>query len=202
MVVLPYLLVVTPSLPVSSVKDLIALAKVKPLVYASSGTGSVVHLGMEMFKSMAGVPMTHIPYKGSGQSMVDLIGGRVQLAITNSLTATPLVRTAKLRARAVTSARRSAAFPDLPTIAEAGVPGFDLSSWYGVFALAKTPMHIVRIINRDVLEVMYSPELKEKLAADAAEPAPRHTPEEFQKAVASEVQVWDKFIKTSGIKIE
>ncbi len=100
----------------------------KPLVYASSGTGSVIHLGMEMFKSMAGVPMTHIPYKGSGQSMVDLIGGRVQLAITNSLTATPLVRTAKLRALAVTSARRSAAFPDLPTIAEAGVPGFDLSS--------------------------------------------------------------------------
>lgn len=154
MVVLPFLLVVTPSLPVSSVKDLIALIKVKPLVYASSGNGSVVHLGMEMFKSMAGVPMTHIPYKGSGQSMVDLIGGRVQLAITNSLTATPLVRTAKLRALAVTSARRSAAFPDLPTIAEAGVPGFDLSSWYGVFAPAKTPMHIVRIINRDVLEVM------------------------------------------------
>ncbi len=202
MVALPYLLVVTPSLPVNSVKELITLAKAKPLVYASSGTGSVVHLGMEMFKAMANVPMTHIPYKGSGQSMVDVMSGRVQLAITNSLTATPLVRSGKLRALAVTSAKRSGAFADLPTIAESGVAGFELTSWYGVFAPAKTPMNIVRIINRDALEVMYSPEMKEKLAADAAEPAARHTPEEFQKTIARELEVWDKFIKTSGIKIE
>ncbi|HTD89510.1 MAG TPA: tripartite tricarboxylate transporter substrate-binding protein [Burkholderiales bacterium] len=202
MVVLPYLLVVTPSLPVNSVKELIALAKAKPLVYASSGTGSVVHLGMEMLKAMAGVPLTHIPYKGSGQSMVDVISGRVQLAITNSLTATPLVRTGKLRALAVTSARRSATFAELPTVAEAGVSGFELTSWYGIFAPAKTPMNIVRIINRDVMEVMYSPEMKEKLAADAAEPAPRHTPEAFQKSVAREVEMWDNFLKTSGIKME
>ena len=202
MVVLPYLLVVTPSLPVTSVKELIALAKAKPLVYASSGTGSVVHLGMEMFKSMAGVPMTHIPYKGSGQSMVDVIGGRVQLAITNSLTATPLVRSGKLRALAVTSARRSASFADLPTVAEAGVPGFELTSWYGVFAPAKTPMPIVRLINRDITDIMNTPEMKEKLTADAAEPPPRHTPEAFQKEIAREVEVWDKFIKTSGFRIE
>ncbi len=202
MAVLPYLLVVTPTLPANTVKELIALAKAKPLVYASSGTGSVVHLGMEMFKSMAGVPMTHVPYKGSGQSMVDVIGGRVQLAITNSLTATPLVRTGKLRALAVTSAKRSATFADLPTVAEAGVPGFELNSWYGVFAPAKTPMPIVRTIHRDVLDVMNTPEMKEKLAADAAEAAPAHTPEDFRKAIAREVEVWDKFIKTSGIKIE
>ena len=202
MVALPYLLVVTPSLPVNSVRELIALAKAKPLVYASSGTGSVVHLGMEMFKAMAGVPMTHIPYKGSGQSMVDVMSGRVQLAITNSLTATPLVRSGRLRALAVTSARRSATFADLPTVAEAGVPGFELTSWYGLFAPAKTPMRIVRTINRDVMEVMNSAEMKVKLAADAAEAAPPNTPEDFRKIIAREVEVWDKFIKTSGIKIE
>jgi len=202
MVVLPYLLVITPALPVNSVKELITLAKAKPLIYASSGTGSVVHLGMEMFKAMANVPMTHIPYKGSGQSMVDVMSGRVQLAITNSLTATPLVRSGRLRALAVTSAKRSATFADLPTIAESGVQGFELTSWYGVFAPAKTPMTIVRIINRDVLEVMNSPEMKEKLAADAAEAAPPNTPDDFRKAIAREVEVWDKFIRTSGVKIE
>ena len=202
MVALPYLLVVAPSLPATSVKELIALAKTKPLVYASSGTGSVVHLGMEMFKAMAGVPMMHIPYKGSGQSMVDVMSGRVQLAITNSLTATPLVRSGRLRALAVTSARRSATFADLPTIAEAGVPGFELTSWYGLFAPAKTPMTIVRTINRDVMGVMNSPEMKEKLAADAAEAAQPNTPEDFRKIITREVEVWDKFLKTSGIKIE
>ena len=202
MVALPYLLVVTPSLPASSVKELITLAKSRPLVYASSGTGSVVHLGMEMFKAMAGVPMTHIPYKGSGQSMVDVMSGRVQLAITNSLTATPLVRSGRLRALAVTSARRSATFADLPTIAEAGVPGFELTSWYGLFAPAKTPITIVRTINRDVMDVMNSPEMKAKLAADAAEAAPPNTPEDFRKIITKEVELWDKFIKTSGIKIE
>ena len=202
MIVLPYLLVVTPGLPANSVQELIALAKAKPLVYASSGTGSVVHLGMEMFKSMASVPMTHIPYKGSGQSMVDVIGGRVHLAITNSLTATPLVRTGKLRALAVTSARRATAFADLPSIAESGVPGFELTSWYGLFAPAKTPMNIVRTVNRDVLDVMHAPEMKEKLAADAAEPAPYHTAEEFRESIAKEVELWEKFLRTSGFKIE
>jgi tripartite-type tricarboxylate transporter receptor subunit TctC len=202
MVALPYLLVVTPSLPAGSVKELITLAKSRPLVYASSGTGSVVHLGMEMFKAMAGVPMTHIPYKGSGQSMVDVMSGRVQLAITNSLTATPLVRSGRLRALAVTSAKRSATFADLPTIAEAGVTGFELTSWYGLFAPAKTPMTIVRTINRDVMDMMNSPEMKEKLTADAAEAAPPNTPEDFRKIITREVELWDKFIKTSGIKIE
>jgi tripartite-type tricarboxylate transporter receptor subunit TctC len=202
MVVLPYLVVVTPALPANSVKELIALARAKPLVYASSGTGSVVHLGMELFKSLAQAPMTHIPYKGSGQSMVDVMSGRVHLAITNSLTATPLVRSGKLRALAVTSARRAAAFAELPTVSEAGVPGFDLTSWYGVFTPAKTPMTIVQRLNREVLDVMHSREMTEKLAADAAEPAPRHTPEEFRKAIATEVGMWDKFLRSAGLRIE
>jgi tripartite-type tricarboxylate transporter receptor subunit TctC len=129
MVVLPYLMVVTPTLPANSVKELIALAKVKPLIYASSGPGSVVHLAMELFRSAAGVQMTHIPYKGSGQYLVDVMGGRVHLSITNALTAVPSVRTGKLRALAITTAKRAAAFPDLPPIAEAGLPGYDICSW-------------------------------------------------------------------------
>ncbi len=202
MVKLPYLLVITPSLPVNSVKDLIALAKVKPLVYASSGAGSVVHLAMELFKSRAGVQMTHIPYKGSGQSMVDVMSGRVQLAITNALTASPLVRTGKLRALAITTARRAATLPDLPSIAEAGLPGYDICSWNGLFAPAKTPAGVVRIINRDVLSVTNTAAMKEKVAADAAEITAPHTPEAFSKLLASEIQMWNKIVRTSGIRIE
>lgn len=202
MVILPYLMVVTPSLPVNSVKELIALAKAKPLVYASSGAGSVVHLAMELFKSAAGVSMTHIPYKGSGQSMVDVMGGRVHASITNALTATPLVRTGKLRAIAITTAKRAAAFPDLPSVAEAGLTGYDICSWNGVFAPAKTPDSIIQIINRDVLAVTNTPEMKEKLAADAAEVAPPNTPKEFRTKLLREIGLWEKIIRASGIRIE
>ena len=202
MVILPCLMVVTPSLPVNSVKELIALAKAKPLVYASSGAGSVVHLAMELFKSAAGVSMTHIPYKGSGQSMVDVMGGRVHASITNALTATPLVRTGKLRAIAITTAKRAAAFPDLPSVAEAGLTGYDICSWNGVFAPAKTPDSIIQIINRDVLAVTNTPEMKDKLAADAAEVAPPNTPKEFRTKLLREIGMWEKIIRASGIRIE
>ncbi len=199
---LPYVLVVTPSLPVNSVKELIAHAKAKPLIYASSGTGSVVHLGMELFKSMAGIEMTHVPYKGSGQSMVDVMSGRVQLAITNSLTATPLVKSGKLRGLAVTTPRRSPAFPQLPTISEAGVPGYALDSWYGLFAPAGTPPKIVAGLNRDVTDVVNAPETKEKLAANAADATPPHTPAEFKKALDQEIERWRKFLSTANLKLD
>lgn len=202
MVKLPYLMVITPSLPVNSVKDLIALAKVKPLVYASSGAGSVVHLAMELFKSRASVQMTHIPYKGSDQSMVDVMGGRVQLAITNALTASPLVRTGKLRALAITTAQRATALPDLPAIAEAGLPGYDICSWNGLFAPAKTPDSVLQIINRDTLNVTNTADVRDKVAADAAEIAPPHTPHDFGKLLASEIRMWQKIVRTSGIRIE
>lgn len=202
MVVLPYLMVVTPSLPANSVKELIALAKVKPLIYASSGPGSVVHLAMELFRSAAGLQMTHIPYKGSGQYLVDVMGGRVHLSITNALTAVPSVRTGKLRALAITTAKRAAAFPDLPPIAEAGLPGYDICSWNGVFAPAKTPDAIVQIINRDLHNAINTPEMKEKISADAAEIAPPNTPAEFRNMLAREIQMWDKIVRASGIRIE
>ena len=202
MVTLPYLLVVTPLLPVNSVKEWIALAKAKPLVYASSGAGSVVHLAMELLQGMTGVRLTHIPYKGSGQSMVDVMGGRVHTSITNALTAVPLVRTGKLRALAITTARRATAFPDLPSIAESGVPGYDICSWNGLFAPRGTPGTVIEIINRDVTTAINTPEMRDKISADAAEIAPPNTPREFGALLAREIAMWEKFVRASGIRIE
>src|SRR5688572_22543 len=196
----PYLMVATPSLPANSVKELIALARAKPLVYASSGVGTVVHLGMELFKSMAGVEMTHIPYKGSGVSMIDVMSGRVQLAITNTLTAAPLVRSGKLKALAITSPQRVQALPDLPTVAESGVTGYELRSWYGLLAPNKTPVPIVLMLNREVGALMNSPDVKERLAADGAEAAPANTPAQFRDLINSEVARWGKIIKSLGLK--
>lgn len=194
----PYLMVAAPSLPAASVKELIALAKAKPLVYASSGVGSVVHLGMELFKSMAAVEMTHVPYKGSGLSMIDLMGGRVHLAITNTLTATPLVRSGKLKALAITSPQRAQAMPDVPTVAET-VPGYDLRSWYGLLAPNGTPAVLVLAINRDVSAVVNAPEMKERLAADGAEAAPPNTPTQFRDLILAETARWRKIINNLGL---
>ncbi len=194
----PYLMVATPSLPAASVKELIALAKAKPLVYASSGVGSVVHLGMELFKSMAAVEMTHVPYKGSGLSMIDLMGGRVHLAITNTLTATPLVRSGKLKALGITSPQRAQAMPDVPTVAET-VPGYDLRSWYGLLAPNGTPAALVLSINRDVSAVVNAPEMKERLAADGAEAAPPNTPTQFRDLILAETARWNKIINNLGL---
>ena len=196
----PYLMVATPALPASSVKELIALAKARPLNYASSGTGSVVHLGMELFKSMAGVEMTHVPYKGSGLSMIDVMSGRVHLAITNVLTATPLVRGGKLKALAITSDRPVAAFQGVPTVADAGVPGYELRSWYGLLAPNRTPAPLIAYLNREVAETMNAPEVKEKLAADGAEAAAPNSPAQFREVIARETAKWDKLIKTGVIK--
>ena len=196
----PYLMVATPSLPAGSVKELIALAKKERLVYASSGTGSVVHLGMELFKSMAGVDMTHVPYKGSGLSMIDVMSGRVQLAITNVLTATPLVRGGRLKALAITSRRRAHAFPDVPTVAEAGVPGYELGSWYGLLVPNRTPAPLIAHLNREVSETMNAPDVKEKLAADGAEAAPPNSPQQFRDLIRAEIARWGKVIQSLGLK--
>jgi len=200
MITQPYLLVVTSALPAATVKELLALARSKPLNYASSGTGSVVHLGMELFKHMSGVDMTHVPYKGSGLSMIDLMSGRVQLAITNTLTATPLVRNGRIRALAVTSPQRVKAFPELPTIAEAGVPGYELRSWYGLVAPLHMPPALVARLNRDVSEQMNASEVREKLASDGAEAAPADTPARFKAVIAAEISRWEKVVKTLDVR--
>jgi tripartite-type tricarboxylate transporter receptor subunit TctC len=197
----PYLLVVTPALPASSVKELVALAKQKPLVYASSGVGTVVHLGMEMLKSMTDMDITHVPYKGSGLSMIDLMSGRVQLAITNTLTATPLVRSGRIRALAVTSPQRTKIMPELPTVAESGVPGYELRSWYGLVAPKKTSREMILTLNRAVAAVMTAPDVKERLAADGAEAAPPNTPEEFAGVIAGEIKRWDAFLKRAKLNL-
>ncbi len=191
----PYLLVVHPALPVGSVPQLIAYAQAKPLIYASSGTGSAVHLGMELLKHTARIDMVHVPYKGSGSSMIDLMSGRVQLAITNVLTAAPLVRSGRLKALAVTSATRSPAFPGLPAIAES-LPGYELGSWYGLIAPVKTPAALVQIINRHVVAVMSAPGMKERLAEEGAEAAAPHTPAQFGATIGNEVRRWNTFLNT------
>lgn len=197
----PYLLVVNPTLPVGSVKEFIAYARNKPTVYASSGVGTVVHLGMEMFKTMSGVDMTHVPYKGSGLSMIDLMGGRVHAAITNMLTAAPLVRSGKIRALAVTSPQRSAAMPELPTVDESGIRGYELSSWYGLVAPRNTAPALVRRINHSVGAVMTSPDIRERLAKDGAEAAPVNSPEQFRALIAADIVRWGNFVKASGIRL-
>jgi tripartite-type tricarboxylate transporter receptor subunit TctC len=202
MITQPYLLVVNPGLPVRSVKELVAYAKSKPLVYASSGVGSVVHLGMEMLKSMAGMEIQHVPYKGSGLSMVDLMGGRVHAAITNTLTATPLVRSGKIRALAVTSPQRTQAMPDLPTVAESGVAGFELRSWYGLVAPKKTPAALIATLNKSVVAVMAAPEVRERLATDGAEAAPPNTPAEFDRMIAAEIERWSAFLTRARLKLD
>ena len=195
----PYMLVANPSLEANTVKELISLAKSKPLVYASSGVGTVVHLGMELFKAMAAVEMTHVPYKGSGLSMIDLMGGRVQLSITNTLTAGPLVRSGKLKALAITSPQRVQALPDLPTVAESGVPGYDLRSWYGFLAPKGTPTAITNVINRESIAVVNAPEMKARLAAEGAEAASPNTPEQFRGFIDAETARWGKIIKNLGL---
>ncbi len=198
----PFLLVVTPSLPVNSVSELIAYAKSRPLVYSSAGTGSTVHLGMELFKFMAGIDMTHVPYKGSGQSVIDLTAGRVQVALVNTITAIPIVRGGKLRALAVTSLQRTQAMPELPTVSEAGVRGYDLSTWYGLFAPVKTAPAIVQALNAEINQIMDSPDVKKKLADGSVELPKRYSSAEFREIVAREIDMWTKFVSTSGTKFD
>jgi tripartite-type tricarboxylate transporter receptor subunit TctC len=149
---------------------------------------------------MSGVDMTHVPYKGSGLSMIDVMSGRVQLAITNVLTATPLVRGGKLKALAITSDKRVHAFPELPTVSEAGVPGYELRSWYGLLAPNRPPAALLAYLNREMSETVNAPEVKEKLAVDGAEAASPNTPAQFRDVIAREIAKWDKLIKTGVIK--
>ena len=199
----PQILVVHPSLPVSSVKELIALAKSKPgqLNYASGGQGSTPHLGMELLKSLAGIDVVHVPYKGTSLMMVDLLSSRVQMLINSMPTVLPLVQTGKLKALAVSSAHRSPAVPDLPTVAEAGVPGFETVGWYGLFAPAKTPQPIIAKLNVQVVKILKAPEMAQRFAAQGADPAPG-SPEELTKFMRAEFARLQKLIKSAGIKPE
>ena len=199
----PNVLVVHPSLPVHSVAELIAYAKANPgkLNFASSGSGTSIHLAGELFKVMAGVQMTHVPYKGSAPAISDLLGGQVQLMFDNLPSALPQIKAGKLRALAVTSAQRASALPDVPTIAESGLPGYEASSWFGLLAPAGTPQDVVAKINGEVARWLASPEAKEKLLSQGANAA-GGTPEDFVRHIAAESAKWQQVVRASGAKVD
>jgi tripartite-type tricarboxylate transporter receptor subunit TctC len=198
---LPLILIVHPSLPVRSVKDLIALAKAKPgqLSYASSGVGGATHMTAEVFRMLAGVDIVHIPYKGSGQAMADLIGGQVPLAFDQITSSLPHVESGKLRALAVTSGKRFAAVPQLPTMSEAGVPGYEAVSWNGLAAPAATPADVLTRIHAEVARVVQLPDIKERFFRDGIEPV-ASTPDQFAAHIRAERAKWDKVVAAAGIK--
>jgi tripartite-type tricarboxylate transporter receptor subunit TctC len=199
----PNIVVVHPSVPAKSIKELLALAKSKPgqLTFASSGNGSSIHLSGELFKSMAGVDMLHVPYKGSGPAVSDLIGGQVNMMFDNMPSSLPHVKAGRLRAIAVTSAKRSPAAPDVPTIAESGVPGYEAVAWFGVLAPAGTPPAIVNKLNAEIVKVLKSPDVAQRLASQGAEPV-SNTPEEFSAYIKTEMVKWAKVIKASGAQVD
>ena len=193
------ILVVHPALPVKNVKELIALARARPgeLVYGSSGVGTAGHLSGELFSSMAGVKMIHVPYKGGPPSMVDLIAGRLQLIFATAVVGVPQMHAGKIKGLAVTIARRSAFAPELPTMAEAGLPGFEANNWYGLVAPAKTPPDIVAKLNREVAGLLKLPDVKDLLFKQGIEAAPS-TPDEFGAYMKSEIAKWQKVVQASG----
>jgi tripartite-type tricarboxylate transporter receptor subunit TctC len=193
--------VVHPSLPVKTVKELIAFAQKRPgeINYASAGPGTNPHLSMELFLSMTKIKMVHIPYKGLGPAMVDLVAGQVVAATSTMLAGLPHVRSGRLRALALTGARRNSVLPDLPTVAEAGVPGYEAVQWYGLFAPAKTPKEIIGKLHGAMAGVLHSPEVKKKFVGDGAEPV-GSTPEEFARFLRSETDKWGKVVQMAGIQ--
>jgi tripartite-type tricarboxylate transporter receptor subunit TctC len=200
----PNVLEVNPSLPVNSVQELIAYAKANPgkLNFASSGSGTSIHLSGELFKSMTGVQMTHVPYKGSSPALADLAGGQVQLMFDNLPSSLALIKGGKLKPLAVTSLTRASALPNVPTVAESGLPGFEASSWFGLLAPAGTPKEVVAKINTEVAKWLATPEAREKLAGQGAIVASGLTPDDFSRHIAAETTKWQKVVKDSGAKVE
>ncbi len=199
----PNILVVNPQVAAHSVKELIALARSKPgqLNYASSGSGAAAHLAGELFKTMAGVDMVHVPYKGAQPALTDVIAGQAQLMFATSASVIPFLKAGRLRALAVTTAQRSATVPELPTVAEAGLPGFEAITWHGVVVPAATPGALVERINSDIVRALNAPELRERLAALGAEVV-AGSPREFADYIAREIPKWAKVVKDSGARAE
>ena len=199
----PNVLVVQPSLKATTVTELISLAKAHPgeINFASSGHGTPAHLAGELFNSMAGVKLVHVPYKGATPALADLLGGQVQLMFSTMPPALPHVKDGKLRALAVTSAKRSPATPDLPTVDEAALPGFEANTWHGVVVPAGTPASIVAKLNREIVAILHLPEIVERLSSQGAEPV-GSTPEEFAAYIRSETTKWAKVVRESGARAE
>ena len=198
-----YVLVVHPGVPARSVSQLIALARAEPnaLSFASSGIGSPLHLAGELLKTRANINMVHVPYKGAGPAIVDLLAGRVQVLFGSSVTMLPHIRNGRLRALATTSAKRVPAAPEIPTMAEAGVPDSEVDGWYGILDPAGTPPDRVRKLSDQIAAIMRTPEMRERFAKEGRE-AMGTTPEEFSRFIAAEIAKWAKVVRATGIKVE
>ncbi|HEX2824773.1 MAG TPA: tripartite tricarboxylate transporter substrate binding protein [Burkholderiales bacterium] len=197
------ILVVHPSVPAKNVKELLAIARSKPgrLNYASSGNGTVTHLAGELFKLLGKVDITHVPFKGGAPALTALISGEVDLSYENSLVVTPHVRAGKVKALAVTGLKRSQLLPELPTIAESGLPGYNASGWYGLFVPAQTPRAIVTRLNQEAVKALRMPDVVKTLSSQGAEPI-GNSPEEFSAFVKSEIDKWAKLVKVAKLKID
>lgn len=197
----PNLLVINNAVPAKNVKELIALASKTPLTFGSSGSGTSIHLSGELFNTLAGVKMQHIPYKGRAQAVPDLLGGRITMIFDNMPSALPLVKSGDVRALAVTSAKRSAAAPDIPTIAESGLPGFEASSWFALMAPAGLPKEVLARINAETARAMNLPDVREKFIQLGLDVAPG-SPEALASHIQAETVKWAKVVKESGAKLD
>ena len=199
----PFLLLVHPTLPVKNVKELIALAKARPgaLTHASAGHGSSTHLAFALFTTLARINITHVPYKGTGPALIDTMSGQVQMLMGNVLSSLQYAKSGKLRALAVTTAKRSPAVPELPTVAEAGVPGYESSTWHAWFAPAGTPQPIVDKLSAELAKAAKAPDVIGRLAPDGAQPI-GSTPERLRQFVVSDIARWRRVVKDAGIKLE
>jgi tripartite-type tricarboxylate transporter receptor subunit TctC len=200
----PNVLIVNTGLPAKSVKELVALAKERPgrLDFASGSTGSTGHLAGELFKQMTGTYMVHIPYKGAPPAVADLMAGRVHLMFDNLASALPNVKAGKVRGLAVTTMKRSSFLPELPTLDESGLKGFDMTTWWGVMAPGKTPQPVVDRLSAEILKAMDAPEVKDRLRAMGSEPPAVRTPEAFTAFVAAELKTYAALVKRSGAKVD
>jgi tripartite-type tricarboxylate transporter receptor subunit TctC len=199
----PFIIVVHPSLPVHNVKELIALARQKPgaLLFASTGNGGTPHLAMEMFKLQTHLNLIHVPYKGTPPAVTDLLAGQVQLMFANTLSVLPMVKSGRLRAIAISSAKRSAATPDIPTVAESGVPGFEAVTWFGMLAPTGTPQPIIERLNAEITRAVTSRDVHERLIAQGADPITMTVPQ-FTTFFHAELAKWAKTVKAAGVTIQ
>jgi tripartite-type tricarboxylate transporter receptor subunit TctC len=197
------LLVAHPSVPAANIKELVALAKAQPgkLTFGSSGSGGAPHMAVELFKILAKVDVVHVPYKGGGPAMADLVGGQISGSFASMPSSIPFVRTGKLRALAVTAPKRSPAAPEVPTVSESGIPGFSVLDWQGMFTTAKTPVAVVGKLNAEIKRALTLPDVIEKLGTAGVE-IQTTSPEEWGRFVQSEIEKWAKVVKTAGIKLE
>lgn len=202
-ITVPNILVVHPTLAATSVQELVKLAKSRPgqIAFASAGNGTSGHLALELFRMTAGIDVTHVPYKGGGPALAELLGGQVQALFSIALAATPQVKAGRLRALAITSARRSSVAPELPTVAETGFPGYEVIGWFGWLAPARTPNAIVARLNAEIVKVLRAPEVRERLLSQSTEPV-GNTPAEFASLMKSERDKWARVIRDANITLQ